>query len=436
MSATTSSLVGMGFRYNSLSPVGGQFRHFIDFGVLVRMIAVSSGALTRIKVMPKMPNNEDMPAASSGCLSVLACLLTMQSAWAVQPSSSAVTWKTGPKLEQQLDAIVGIHWASNPLRGALTRLSRDQGVAIFLDRRVDPDVPIEFSMQGMDLGGVLNSLAGRVQQGVCRVGPVVYIGPTRTSSMLATVVALKENESKQLPSAVRGRLRRSEPLRWPELTAPRELIDGLAAGVGLTVEGGEQIPHDLWPEVDLPPLTFAQRMSLVLAGFHMTFEIGQDDSTIRLMPMPETASMERSYPLRGNRANVMAVLSRRFPDANISAAAGKITVIGTVEEHGAIKRALEGKSERPTPAKSPSGGETVYSLKIKGRVGKLASGLATKLGLQLEFEQRAAGKFNEPVSLDVKEVSLEELLDALFSPAGLSYELTGKTLRVRLSGSS
>jgi len=329
-----------------------------------------------------------------------------------------------------MDAIVGIHWGSNPLRGALTRLSRDQGVAVFLDRRVDPDRLIEFSAQGKDLRRLLQDLAAHVEQGACRVGPVVYIGPKRTASVLATVVAAKESESRRLPSAMQSRLRRAKPLRWPELTTPRELIDGLATEVGLTMEGVERIPHDLWPEVDLPPLTFAQRMSLVLAGFHMTFEYGQGGSTIRLAPMPETASVERTYPLRRGHADVMAVLSRRFPNASITAKAGRINVIGTVEEHEAIERVLDGRPERPTPAKPPSGGQTVYTLKIEGPVGKIASGLAKQLGLQIEFDQGATDKFNELVSLDVNEVSLEELLDALLSPAGLSYELTGERLRV------
>ena len=50
------------------------------------------------------------------------------------------------------------------------------------------------------------------------------------------------------------------------------------------MEGLEQIPHDLWPEVDLPPLKFAQAMSLSLAGFGLTYDYVQDGTAIRLTP--------------------------------------------------------------------------------------------------------------------------------------------------------
>lgn len=419
------------------------------------MIAVSGGALTRIEVIPEMPNNEDMSARGAGsqpgrlarcqppvilpwpgrCTLALACVLSLQSAWADQPSLPAVKWKTGPQLEQQMDAIVGIHWAGNPLRNALASLSRSQGVAIFLDRRVDPDEPIEVSVQDTPVRRLLQDLAAHVEQGTCRVGPVVYVGPKRTVSVLATLAALRGDESRWLPSAAQSRLWRPKPMAWPELTRPRELVDRLATEVGLTVDGIEQVPHDLWPEIDLPPMTFIERMQLVLAGFHMTFECSPDGSTIRLVPMPETAALERTYPLRGRRADVTAVLSSRFPNARITSEAGKITVIGTVEDHEAIKRLIDGRTERPKPANSPAEGETVYTLKIEGPVGKIASGLAAKLGLQIEVDQRATPKLSELITLDVKEVSMEELLEALLSPAGLSYELTGDRLRVIPRGS-
>ena len=162
----------------------------------------------------------------------------------------------------------------------------------------------------------------------------------------------------------------------------------------------------------------------ILAGFRAQGTAPGDDED----PYIE---LERLADTSGAEVVATVTQGETRPTPQFLIGRGKVDELAeSVEEHEAIKRVLEGRPERPTPAKPPSGGQTVYTLKIEGPVGKIASGLATELGLQIEFDQGATDKLNELVSLDVKEVSLEGLLDALFSPAGLSYELTGKSLRV------
>jgi len=347
-----------------------------------------------------------------------------------QPSaSSRISWLTGREREEALNAVLNVRWASNPLRRALGNLSRTQKVAIFLDRRVDPDQKVTFSAQAMTTQQVLDALAERLGQGISHIGPVVYIGPRETAAVLATVTELRHEETQSLPAAARGRFPRAVPVKWPELTTPRELIEGLAAAIGMKVDGVEQVPHDLWPEVDLPPLTFAQRMSLVLAGFHLTFGYAADGSTIRLEPMPESPRLTRSYRLGSGRGSVSG-LARRFPNARIEMESGRVTVIGTAEEQEAIKRLLEGKPERPTPADRPAVGPTVYNGRIHATVEAVVARLAKNHELQVEFDPRTTEKLDQVVSHEAKNESLEDLLDAVFSRAGLSYELTGRSLRV------
>jgi hypothetical protein len=394
------------------------------------MMAESNATVTRRKVMPRMPKSESL--SNVVWTSVLVTLVLSWSAMlaTAQGEPSRISWQTGQEREQSLNAVLNVRWSSNPLRRALANLSRSQKVAIFLDRRVDPDQEVTFSAQAVTMRQFLDDLAERLGQGISHIGPVVYVGPKETAAVLATVTQLRDEETKSLPAAVRSRLQRAVPVKWPELTTPRELIEGFAIDFGMRVDGVETLPHDLWPEVDLPPLTFAQRMSLLLAGFHQTFSYDQDGSTIRLTPMPETAVVKRTYRPPIALGDTVAMLTRKHPNATITTGAGKVTVIGTVEEHEAIKRALEGRPERPVPTERPVVGQKVYSGRIQGPVGALASKLAKDLELQVEFDPRTTEKLDQLVSYNAKEVSLEELLDAVFSQAGLGYELTGRTLRV------
>lgn len=344
-------------------------------------------------------------------------------------TGQSIPWKTGDQLEQQLRVGVGIGWAGIGLRDAIKSLAQDQQVAIFLDRRVDPDQKIEFSTAAIPLGSLIQAVANRVQQDTCRVGDVVYVGPPGTAAVLATVVLRKQDETAQLPAVVRGRLQRRFPLSWPMLSTPRELIQQETERVGIRVVDLESIPHDLWPKVDLPPLTFAERMGLLLAGFDLTFEYAPDGSAIRLVPLPQQATIERSYSLRPDQAALARTLETRIPGIQVRAGASRIQVTGTWQQHEAVKRLLEGPRSPATPRNTDR--FTRYTLRIENKsVQAVASAVASQVGRQIEFDPRTADKLDRLVSFDVKEVTLEELLRAILQPAGLSFELTGKTLRV------
>lgn len=340
-------------------------------------------------------------------------------------------WRTGAELERQLDAPVGVRWGANPLRAALTNLARSQQVAIFLDRRVDPDQPVDLVLENVPLRELLRRLAEQLQLGMGRVGPVVYLGPPPTAAVLGTVAALKEQQDEGLPSAVRSRLRRAQPLRWPELTTPRDVIQRLAGEAGVQVEGGERIPHDLWPDVDLPPLNFAQGLTLVLAGFQLTFDYAPDGSAIRLQPLPPKATITRRIPLRGSPAVVGAEIRRRFPAARFTIEGGNLVVDSTVEVADGIRRLLDGSSARAKPLAVTAQAEKRYSLKVRAPLGAIAATIAKNVGVELRFDPRIQDLRDKLASVDVKDATLDQLLQALLQPSGLTYQLDPQTLEIR-----
>jgi len=345
-------------------------------------------------------------------------------------------WRTGAELERQLDSFVGVQWGANPLRSALTNLARSQRVAIFLDRRVDPDQAVDFAVESESLRRILQQLAEKLGLGVGRVGPVVYVGPSPTATVLGTVAALKEEQDQRFPAAVRRQRHGPQPLRWPELTTPRELVQRLAADAGVQVEGLEQIPHDLWPEVDLPPLNFAQAMSLVLAGFGLTFECVAEGAAIRLTALPDAASITRRIPLRGSPAVVGAEIRRRFPAARFTIEGGQIVVDSTVEVAADIRRLLDGSSARPRPPAATVQAEKRYTLRVQDKpFGAVVAAVAKEVGLEVRFDPRVEDLQDKLVWLDVQDATLDQLLQALLKPAGLGYQIDQQTLEIRPGGS-
>ncbi len=317
------------------------------------------------------------------------------------------------------------------LRAVLANLARSQNVAIFLDRRVDPDQPVEFVIESMPLWELLQRLAEQLKLGVGQVGPVVYLGPSPTATVLGTVAAVKEEEDQPLPSALRSRLRRTQRLQWPELTTPRDLVQRLAGDMGLQVEGLEQIPHDLWPEVDLPPLNFAQALSLILAGFEFTFEYVPEGPAIRLRPLPAKASIMRRIPMRGSPAAVGAEIRRRYPGVRFTIEGSNVVVDSTVEATEAIRRMLDGSSARPKPPPTSAKVEKRYTLRVQEKsLGAVAAAVAKEVGLELRFDPRIQDLREKLVVLDVKDATLDQLLQTLLKPAGLTYQIGQQTLEI------
>jgi hypothetical protein len=369
---------------------------------------------------------------SNHWLALLAPLSLLLSAQLDAAQAAEAPWKSGAELEWQLESPVGVRWGSNPLRAALTNLARSQAVAIFLDRRVDPEQTIDLVRADLTLRELLQQLAEQQSLGVGQVGPVIYLGPPQTAAVLGTVAAQKEDQLQRLPTALRSRLQRAQPQHWPELSTPRELIATLSGGVGLQVEGLEQVPHDLWPEVDLPALTFAQALSLVLAGFELTFDYVPETAAIRLAPLPTTASITRRIPLRGSPAAVGAEIRRRFPDARFTIEAGEIVVDATIEVADRIQRLLAGAASRPRPPAAKAKAEKRYTLRVQDKpLGAVAAAIAKETGVELRFDPRVEDLRDKLVWLEVQDVSLDQLLKTLLEPGGLTYQLDEQTLEIR-----
>ena len=366
-------------------------------------------------------------------LKLLALLQLLLPAHSHLGAAAEVPWKSAAELDGQLESPVGVRWGSNPLRAALTNLARSQEVAIFLDRRVDPDQPVDLIIADTPLRELLQRLAEQLKLGVGQIGPAIYLGPPATAAVLGTVAALQEEQEERLPSAIRSRLRRTQPLRWSELTTPRDLLQRLAGEAGLQVVGLEQIPHDLWPAVDLPPLTFAQSLSLILAGFELTFDYTSDGSAVQLRPLPAEASITRRIPLRGSPAVVSAEIRRRFPEARFTIEAGSVVVDSTVEVSAAIQRLLEGAPSRPkAPAAKVKAEKKRYTLRVQDKsLGAVAAAVAKEAGVELRFDPGAEALRDKLVWLDVKEVTLDQLLRTLLESGGLTYRLDEQTLEIR-----
>jgi hypothetical protein len=231
-----------------------------------------------------------------------------------------------------------------------------------------------------------------------------------------------------LRNDVKAKLLKSQAWKWDEATEPRQLLDDLAQQAGVAIENPEQMPHDLWAAGDLPALPWTDRLTLLLAGFDLTFSVESGGQSIRLVPMPESAVVEKSYTPRGEAADTAAQLRGIVPNATIRVADGKLHVAGSAEDHDKVAQLLSGKSVKTTTVVP---GVKQYTVTIDNQpAGAVVQRVAKDLKRTLKFDPELNEKLNSKVSFAVTKASLEELLQKTLEPLDLTYKLDEQTLEI------
>ena len=343
-------------------------------------------------------------------------------------NGEAPAWMVGSQLEHQLASHTAIYLVDSPLRDGLRRVATAQGVCVFLDRRIDPGIPINLSVSQTRLDDGLRQIAHQAGAAMCQVDSVIYIAPPPVASKLPTLAAVKRQEAKQQAPGFRRRSFRKSRWHWNHLTTPRDLAQELLLELQVSLLNEEAIPHDLWPATNLPPLTAVDRLSILLAGFNLTFTIEDAAKAIRIVPFPDTVTLERTYPLQMIPETIRPLVTSRFPALSIVRHPDGLLISGTWEEHRQVKRLLAGQSSRPGDHLQE--GQQAYTLRVKASARKLLATVSTQLGLQVEIDPSITEELNQQITVEVNQVSADELLEAILAPIGLNYRLNQQLLTI------
>ena len=337
-------------------------------------------------------------------------------------------WAAGSQLEHQLASWTAVHLVDSPLRDGLRRYAAAQGVCVFLDRRIDPGIPINLSVSRTRLNDGLRQIAHRAGAAICQVDSVIYIGPPPVAAKLSTLAALKRQEAKQQPTESRRRFFQKSRWQWNDLATPRDLARELLVELQCLLLNEDAIPHDLWPAANLPPLTAVDRLTILLAGFNLTFTIEEAARAIRLVPFPDTVTLALTYPLEVVPEKTRTLVASKFPDLSMARHPGGFLISGTWEEHRQLQRLLTGHTSRPEDRLQ--GAEQAYTLHVKSSARKLIATVSAQLGLQLEIDPSITEELNQHISVEVNQVSSEGLLEAILAPMGLDYRLENQLLTI------
>jgi hypothetical protein len=359
---------------------------------------------------------------------VIGIVLTTLFAMRAGRGEESAPWKTGVDFRRALADSVGVNWGELTLRDALHSLAHSQNVCIFLDRRVDGEQPVQFVAKGEPLESLLARFARERRLGTSVVGSVIYVGPRDTAQSLATLAALKRQEAGELPPKGKAAWLKSAPLRWPALAQPQAIVQQVVAAGGASLANPELLTHDLWNAGSFPALPAADRLTLLLAGFDLTFALENGGAEVRLLPAPNSLTYRASYPARGDAAKAITEIRRLFPEVEVQRQGLQLQVAGRYEDHERIERLLRGETVRTTKAVV---GEKRYTVNVeRQQAGAVLKRIASDTNRELKFAPDLLPKLKEPVTFKVENVPLEELLKTTLGGLGLSWKLDDDTLEI------
>ncbi|RIK86371.1 MAG: hypothetical protein DCC67_02815 [Planctomycetota bacterium] len=344
-------------------------------------------------------------------------------------------------LDGALQRTATVSWQNQELAAALARIAASGGVAVWLDRRVDPNAAVSLRADDQRLRDVLEQLAAQRQCGAQAYRGLVYVGPPQTAEELLTLSELARQSLAPLPPALRAKWLAPQRRSLPRLAEPRRILSELSTPNGAAVRGGELVPHDLWPARQTPPMAAIDLVVLVLAGFDLTCELSPDGRELFVRPIRRPVQIVREYSVgEGQRRRIESLLEE-MSVSEVARRRERWTIAARAEEHEQLAVALHPPRSAPGGAprsdrSPPRAGEQRFSLIVENQpAGKVLDQLASQLDLAIEWDPALAadarGGRDALVSCSVEQASLAELLEALLAPAGLVAERQGQRITVR-----
>lgn len=347
-------------------------------------------------------------------------------------------WITGPKFAAEWDRPLTVAFENTELRDTLRKLGPERQLSLVLDRRIDPNVTVSFSMQQEPLRQGLNRLAADHAAELVVTENVAYIGPSDRARWLRTQIFQSERnlggDSTKRPALAR------KTITWDDLTPPREILPHIEGAYRVKIANPEKIPHDLWAGATLPNVTMVEALALVLIQLDLSWTWEPKERLVTLVEWREPDLIERSYAPRGKAtvANTLKDMQEKWPEVSITAREKDLVVRGRVEEHELIAKAQAGGGNRGGPADVAAPTPLVqrrFTLNEKNVPARAVLKELEKTGAELEFDEdslaAAGADLDRGVTIQVQKATIDEFLRAVLSPVNATAEVNGLTITIR-----
>ncbi len=332
------------------------------------------------------------------------------------------------------------------MKSVLDELARSHEIVFWIDRRVDGDQQISLSTDtNATVQSAIEKLAEDCNCEIAYLNQIVYFAP-RSHSAAAESAFWNLSMATQMASSKLADSRREAVDRWEwtNPSEPRQLFRERAQMQDFALEGLDLIEHDLWSPNNLPAGSFATQWSSVLTGFAMTLRPSsqpQQREQWVIIPMVPTENVSFDYSPK----QMMAVGKGSFtewksvwPTAVVKKTPLNLwKVDAPVAAHrDFVRRANALEIERLTarsvkPKSRQSFENSRFSLKLQGTLNAVFSALRDQAGIEVTPWPLPENISERRITLDLKDATLDSLLQALAQQAKIEIVRNEKIVTIR-----
>ncbi len=299
---------------------------------------------------------------------------------------------------------------------------------MFVDRRIDPTTSVSISIQDATIEQFLWTVARQQDWGVCRIDDFYYIGPKKTAWALPVLWQQMKKETRTQKRIFEVAWNKKNAFRLPDLSVPSEILQQLATENQFQI-AGEELPHDLWSAVNLPPLPLDGQVALLIVGFDKWFRRSKDGKTVELIEFQAPTTGKMSFGPFENSRDLVREFRDRFPKIRISTSGKSFTASGPPEKLAAIKASiLDMAGPRPTGDSTKR-----YTLTTSSSRGNILASIAKLTGTELDFEPALRETLSEHIQISVTDATLEVLLENVLRGTNANATISGGSLRISKS---
>ena len=310
---------------------------------------------------------------------------------------------TGQKLDRRKLQPLSLWWKDAGLRDRLKAFSETQNIAIMLDRRVDPNTIVNLGIENRTVEQIFLRISAPANIGVCRIEDCYYFGPVDTTIALPIAMDTLFRQAKKVARRSKVKWTVKRPVRTGPIVATKSLIEAVATKHGFTVNGLEELPHDLWYSVSLPPTSVLGQIQLMLAGFDKTFEIDPDGKSITIIDFPKIESARRIFPVAKRPAN-MKELTAQFQDLKLSYRSKTLTASGPPQQLALLEAALIEQVKPRTNQKEN------FTLNTQAERLHILKTIAQTSKLELVLGDIPPAELSDRIKINVTKVTQSELI--------------------------
>lgn len=337
-------------------------------------------------------------------------------------TTATVQWRTGDDFDQFIKSPVSVSWQNAELRNRLIEFSRSQRIPIVLDRRVDPNQRLDLVVRNVSVEQFLLRVAQRCGCQFCRLGDGYYVGPSENAQRLLAIDSILSRSSKKVST----RWSEVRSAAWEKLATPSQVLQQWLPKNEFSISGIEQIEHDLMAAVDAGALRLDLRLALLLSQFDLWFRQSKTGDAISIVSPPQ--SLSATLRLEGYEVNAALLQRVRAvaPECNVKKVRRSLLITGPAEQLE-MGRNVVIESFQPALRELD---KKRFQLNVKNQRRLILQAVAQQLAMEVSVDPKCETALDAVITVEVKDATLNDLLDAIFGDCRCRYAIDGQSINV------